>query len=143
MVPNKRNEDLGVYLDLSLLPRQSNENAEVQEIKQRSEAQMLAAISSIQDEGLSGNKAADLHGILHSILKDRLSGRIIHGTKSGLKSYLTAEEESNLEMHLLQVSRMGFGEARLAVKIIVQKYVYKRMAGYGVPPKVMDGGPNY
>ena len=52
---------------------------------------MLAAISRVQDDGLSVNQAADLHGVPRSTLKDRLSGRVIHGTKSGPKSYLTAE----------------------------------------------------
>ena len=48
---------------------------------------MLAAIRGIQNDGLSGNQAADLHGIPRSTLKHRLSGRVIHGTKSGPKSY--------------------------------------------------------
>ena len=77
---------------------------------------MLAAISRVQDDGLSVNQAADLHGVPRSTLKDRLSGRVIHGTKSGPKSYLTAEEENELVMHLLQVSKMGFGKTRRDVK---------------------------
>ena len=32
---------------------------------------------------LSANKAADLHGVPRSTLKDRLSGRVAHGVKSG------------------------------------------------------------
>ena len=84
---------------------------------------MLAVISSVQNNGLSRNQAADLHGIPRSTLKDRLSGRVIHGTKSGPKSYLTAEEENELEMHLLQASKMGFGKTRRDVKCIVQEYL--------------------
>ena len=84
---------------------------------------MLAAISSVQNDGLLGNQAADLHGIPRSTLKDRLSGRVIHGTKSGPKSYLTAEEENELEMHLLQASKMGFGKTRRDIKCIVQEYL--------------------
>ena len=76
---------------------------------------MLAAISSVQDDGLSGNQAVDLHGVPRSTLKDRLSGRVIHGTKSGPKSYLTAEEENEFDMHL--------GKTRRDVKIIVQEYL--------------------
>ena len=41
--------------------------------KQWTETQMLAAINSVQNDGLSGNRAADLHGVPCSTLKDRLS----------------------------------------------------------------------
>lgn len=49
---------------------------------------MLAAMDSVLKKGLSGNKAADLHGVPRSTLKDRLSGRVIHGVKPGPKPYL-------------------------------------------------------
>ena len=40
------------------------------ERKQWTETQMLAAINSVQNDGLSGNRAADLHGVPRSTLKD-------------------------------------------------------------------------
>lgn len=33
---------------------------------------MLGALKSVQEDGLSSNQAADLHGVLSSTLKDRL-----------------------------------------------------------------------
>ena len=64
--------------------------------------QMDAALYSVTHDLLSGNKAADLHGVPRSTLKDRLSGRVKHGTKPGPKPYLSAEEEAELTSHLLQ-----------------------------------------
>ena len=55
--------------------------------KQWTETQMLAATNSVQNNGLSDNRAADLHGVPCSTLEDRLSGRVIHGTKSRPKMY--------------------------------------------------------
>ena len=88
--------------------------------KQWTEIQMLAAISSVQNDGLSGNRAADLHGVPHSTLKDQLSGRVIHGTKSGPKIYLSTDEENEPEKYLLQASEMGYGKMRCDVKCIVE-----------------------
>ena len=42
------------------------------------------------------NKAAILHGVPRSTLKDRLSGRVAHGVKSGPRLYLSTEEEAEL-----------------------------------------------
>ena len=62
-------------------------------------------------QGLSGNKAADVHGVPRSTLKDRLSGRVAHGTKSGPKPYLSPIEEAELTNHLL-IALLRWGLAR-------------------------------
>ena len=49
--------------------------------KQWTEEKLLAALQSVEHQGLSGNKAADLHGVPRSTLKDRLTGRVVHGTR--------------------------------------------------------------
>ena len=59
---------------------------------------------------MSANKAADSHGVPHTTLKGRLSGRVVHGTNPGPKPYLTCEEEMELSVHLLQASSIGFGK---------------------------------
>ena len=38
---------------------------------------------------LPANKAARLYGVLPSTLKDRISGRVVHGVKPGPTPYLT------------------------------------------------------
>ena len=89
--------------------------------KQWTEEQMSAALHSVA-QGLSGNKAADVHGVPRSTLKDRLSGRVAHGTKSGPKPYLSPIEEAELTNHLLSASKMGFGKTRRDVKLLVETY---------------------
>ena len=63
--------------------------------KQWSEEQMLAAIEDVAD-GVPQNRAADLHGVPRTTLKDRVSGRVLHGTKPGPIPYLSSNEESEL-----------------------------------------------
>ena len=63
---------------------------------------MLAAIESVQTDHMSSNKAADLHDVPRSTLKDRLSGRVSHGTKSGPVPYLSVTEEEELSTHYLK-----------------------------------------
>ena len=75
---------------------------------------------------LSANKAADLHGVPRSTLKDRLSGRVAHGVKSGPRPYLSTEEEAELSSHLLQASEIGLGKTRRDVLTLVGTYVEKK-----------------
>ena len=50
---------------------------------QWTDEKMVAAMKSVE-EGLSGvNQAALLHGVPKTSLKNRLSDRIVHGTKPG------------------------------------------------------------
>jgi len=86
---------------------------------------MIAAMKSVSDDGLSRNKAAILHGVLCSTLKDCLSGHVKHGDKPGPKPYLNVEEEQELT-HLMKASNMGYGKTRRDVLSIVEQYVKKK-----------------
>ena len=88
--------------------------------------QMKAAMKNVIDDSLSANRAADLHGVPRSTLKDRLSGRVIHGTKPGPKPYLTVDEEAELSQHLLQASAIGLGKTSRDVKCLVEVCVRKK-----------------
>ena len=46
---------------------------------------MIVAMDAVKDRTLLINKAALLHGVPPTTLKDRLSGRVFHGTNSGPK----------------------------------------------------------
>ena len=83
---------------------------------------MERAMLSVAKGQISANKAADLHGVPRTTLKDRFSGRVVHGTNPGPKPYLMCEEEMELSMHLLQALSMGFGKTRRDVKCIVGSY---------------------
>ena len=59
------------------------------------EESMLAAIKAVRN-GSTVNRAAINHGVPGMTLQDRLSGRVIHGTKPGPLSYLNKNEEAKL-----------------------------------------------
>ena len=53
------------------------------------------------------NQAALDHGVPPTTVKDRLSGRVKHGEKSGPKQYLNSEEETELATFLKLVLLWG------------------------------------
>ncbi len=87
---------------------------------------MEAAIKCVQTEFVSENKAADLHGVPQTTLKDRLSGRLLHGTKSGPKPYLTENEKADLITHLVKAAKISFGKTRRGVMSIVETYMKQK-----------------
>ena len=94
--------------------------------KQWSEEQMAAALNAVLKDGLSGNRAADAHGVPRTTLKDRLSGRVLHGVNPGPQPYLTKNEETDLASHLLTASSIGYGKTRRDVRCIVESYLKQK-----------------
>ena len=83
--------------------------------------QMDAALKAVESgSAISINKVARQHGIPPTTLKDRLSGRVVNGTKPGRPSYLTSQEESELEAYLIESCKVGYGKTRRQVKAIVE-----------------------
>ena len=78
---------------------------------------MELTMKAVFDEGVSANKAAILHGVPRSTLKDRLSRRVIHGRKPGPQPYLDAEEEKELTYQLIEASDIGYGKTRKDVLV--------------------------
>ena len=87
---------------------------------------MIAAMDAIKDGTISINKAALLHRVPPTTLKDRLSGRVFHGTNSGPKRYLDEQEELALADHLVELARIGYGKMRQQVKSLVVKVFNRR-----------------
>ena len=81
---------------------------------------MRTAIDAVQNEGMGVNKAADFHGVPRSTLKDRISGRVTHGTEPGPSPYLNGQEEKELSECLIQVSEVGYGKTRKQDKVMVE-----------------------
>ena len=77
----------------------------------RKQWQMLAAIDDVK-KGATRNQAADTNSVPRSTLKDRLSGKVIHGTNPGPLPYLTVDEETLLMEYLLKSSKVGYGKTR-------------------------------
>ena len=73
---------------------------------------MLAAMEAVKDRTMSINKSALLHGVPPTTLKDRLSGRVKHGTKPGPRPYLNDCEERALADHLVEAAAMERLERR-------------------------------
>ena len=85
-----------------------------------SEESMIGAMNAVK-EGLMGvNRAALEFAVPRTTLKDRISGRVIHGTNTGRKPYLSLEEEKELVEFLLKCSKMGYGKTRGEVMKIVE-----------------------
>ena len=98
---------------------------------------MIAAMEDVRDGKMSINRSASVHGVPRTTLKDRLSGRVKHGTKPGPKPYLTNEEEASLANHLVEAASIGYGKTRKEVKILVEKIAEDKSVLRG--SKVTDG----
>ena len=69
----------------------------------------------------SANKAAEMYGVPKSTLKDRLSGRVVHGCRPGPRPYLIPSEEAELASHLVAAASMGVGKTRREVMGIAEQ----------------------
>ena len=106
--------------------------------KQWTNEQMVAAMKAVEDGGPVRGAARD-HGVPYSTLKDRVSGRVEHGTKPGPKPYLNTEEEDELGQFLKNCATVGFGRTRRDAMHIAEAVV--REKGNLKKEKLhMDGG---
>ena len=82
---------------------------------QWSDASMKEAMKAVHNGKMPINHAALEHGVPPTTLKDRLSGRVKHGTKPGPRPYLSPEEEEELALFVVNCSKMGYGKTRRKV----------------------------
>ena len=97
----------------------SNKPNRPSKLRQWSDETMRAAMNSVQEGVMSINRAAIEHGVPTTSLKDRISGRVLHGSNSGPKPYLSQQEEGKLVDHLVNCSKIGYGKIRSQVLQIV------------------------
>ena len=57
---------------------------------------MLGAIDAVKKDGTGVNAAAAQFGVLASTLRDRLPGRVVHGTRPGPAPYLEKDERNTV-----------------------------------------------
>lgn len=88
--------------------------------KQWTDEQMTSALAAAS-KGMSANKAATVCGIPKSTLKDRLSGRVVHGRNRGPRPYLDPNEEKELTDFLVLSAECGYSKTRQEVMNIVEK----------------------
>jgi len=67
------------------------------------------------------NAAAAQFGVPPSTLRDRLSGRVVHGTRPGPAPYLEKGEETQLVEYLTATSKVGYDKTRKHVMNIVER----------------------
>ena len=64
-----------------------------------------------------------MFNVQHTMLKDRISGRVIHGSDMGPENYLTTEEKKKLQNFLLSCAKMGDAKSRQGMLKIVHSTV--------------------
>ena len=105
--------------------------------KQWTNAQMDAAIKAVLISTASSiNSAARDHGVPITTLKNRLSGRVVHGTKPGPVPYLNTTEEELVE-YLSEANKMGYGKTWRQVKVIAERVATDKAVLHGA--RISDG----
>ena len=96
---------------------------------------MEQAMKAVIQDGMSIRKAACVYGVPKSTLGDRISGKVLPGTKSGPPSYLTEKEEQELVTFLTRSSAIGYGRTRKEVIAIVERL----LCSHGIHKYVTNG----
>ena len=105
--------------------------------KQCTEQQMLSATALARSGEVSANRAADVHGVPRSTLKDRLHGRVVHGTNPGPRPYLEAAEEGELVDYIFDAAKAGYSKTRQQIKGIAEKVAKEK--GVLKSKRISDG----
>ena len=63
---------------------------------------METAMEAVKNGKTSINKAALMYNVSCTSLKDRFSGKVVHGTRPGPKRYFNEIEEKVLADHLIE-----------------------------------------
>ena len=100
------------------------------------EESMLGAMRAVT-EGMGINRAAVEFGLPKSTLKDRISGRVEHGTNPGRVPYLSASEEQELVNYIITCADIGYPKRRHDVLSIVCKTLEEKN---GAPVKFNGKG---
>ena len=95
-------------------------------LKQWSDDSMIRAMEAVNSGEMGPNQAAREFDVPATTLKDRVSGRVKHGSKPGPASYLTEEEERELVDFLIQVARLGYGKTKQEILDILRKTLEKK-----------------
>ena len=87
---------------------------------------MMKALDAVAKGKMGVNRAALEFNVPRTTLKDRVAGRVAHGSNMGPKPYLTYEEEQELVEFLMNCSKMGYGKTRQDVMKLVESYIIKK-----------------
>ena len=73
---------------------------------------MYRAYLAVVEERQTVRRAAEAFNVPKSTLQDRISGRVVFGSRSGPQSYLTDEEEKELVAFIEGCSTIGFSRSK-------------------------------
>ena len=124
-MPGKRNRAESAKVGWKKRRKDSPSNRP-KKMKLWSEESMVLAMEAVSGGRMGLNQAARNYYVPRSTLRDRISGRVKHGTKSGPKPYLSVEEEQELVAFLKQASAMGYGKTKKEILAMVQKTMEKK-----------------
>ena len=94
--------------------------------KSWTEENMSRAISAVVQDGVAIRKAVELYSVPKSTLGDRITGRMLPGSKSGPATYLTAQEEKERTTFLCCSATTEYGRTRIEVIAIVERILSSR-----------------
>ena len=83
-----------------------------QKLRTWTDEMMVGAMREVTSGAMGVNRAAAQYGVPRTTLKDRIAGRVVHGTNMGTKPYLSADEEKELVDFLMKCSEAGYGKTR-------------------------------
>ena len=69
---------------------------------------MMTNIAAVQSNRCTVREASGIFRVPKSVLHDRISVKVIHGSHSGPECYLTDTEENSLVKFLYKCSSIGF-----------------------------------
>ena len=104
---------------------------------QWTDEQMRRAMEAVKSGELGINRSALQHGVPSTTLKDRIAGRVKHGTKPGPVAYLEPKEEEELVNFLFECSRIGYGKTKREVLQLVEDAAKKK--GIVIKGHISDG----
>lgn len=96
------------------------------EYKCWNEENMSRAVAAVLKCGISVRKAALMYGIPKSTLGDRISGRVLAGSKSGPLRYLSEQEEEELISFIKGCAEIGYPKTVKDILALVQQVLASR-----------------
>ena len=98
---------------------------------------MQAAMKMVIDDNVPIREAAVQCGVPRSTLQDRIHGRVLPGSVSGPKPYLTRNEENELVNFLVKSAAIGYARTRNEVIAMIEQLLTSRANGH---PQIVSSG---
>ena len=117
MLPGSRNlrklnhKSRGSPRPLSAPPVMVTNVTKAKKRKLWSNESMCAAMKAVKN-GMNVRRAAVEHGVPRMTLRDRITGRVVHGTKPGPKPRRSLPEEKETAAFMVQSSTAEYGKKR-------------------------------